>query len=86
MTKVYRAATSHAAQTLGLYSSLGSLSAGKLADFIVFEPGVDILDGGMLESLKIQYVARGGRVWEADTMTELWPVEGGKQTMPPFNP
>ncbi|KAF9010988.1 hypothetical protein BDZ89DRAFT_1167612 [Hymenopellis radicata] len=84
--QVYQAATSHAAQTLGLFSSLGSLSAGKLADFVVFEAGADVLGARMPESLKIVYVARGGRIWEADTMTELWPVKGRKQAMPPFNP
>lgn len=40
----------------------------------------------MPESLKIAYVARGGRIWEADTMSEFWPVKGRQQVMPPFNP
>ncbi|KAF9036525.1 hypothetical protein BDZ89DRAFT_1130161 [Hymenopellis radicata] len=69
-----------------VFSSLGSLSAGKLADFVVFEAGADVLGGRMPESLKIVYVARGGRIWEAETMAELWPVKGRKQAMPPFNP
>lgn len=84
--EVIRAATSDAAKTLGIYSSLGSLTPGKLADFLVYPPGFDVLNGDIRRTRDIRYVVRGGRVWEADTMTEVWPVKGRKQTMPPINP
>ena len=84
--EVIRAATSDAAKTLGIYSSLGSLTPGKLADFLVYPSGFDILEDDIRKTRDIRYVVRGGRVWEAETMTEVWPVKGRKQTMPPINP
>lgn len=84
--QVIRAATSDAAVTLGLYSSLGSLTPGKLADFVVYKPDVELLGGPIVNTQEIRWVVRGGRVWDADNMTELWPVTGRKATMPPINP
>ncbi|TFY58581.1 hypothetical protein EVJ58_g6333 [Rhodofomes roseus] len=84
--EVIRAATSDAATTLGIYSSLGSLTPGKLADFVVYKPGVDLLEGDISGTREIRWVARGGRIWDAETMVELWPVAGRKGTMPPLNP
>ena len=72
--------------TLGLYSSLGSITPGKLADFVVYKPDVDLLDGPICDTQEIRWVVRGGRVFDADTLTELWPVTGRKATMPPINP
>ncbi|KAL0947553.1 hypothetical protein HGRIS_013647 [Hohenbuehelia grisea] len=83
--EVFEAATSAAAKTLGLYSSLGSLSPGKLADFLVYPPGVDLLEDDITHTKDLRYVARGGRVWDASTMVEVWPVKGRKQDMPPIN-
>ena len=85
LNQVIRAATSSAAKTLGLWSSLGSLSIGKLADYLVYPPGVDLLDGDISETRNIRFVARGGRIWNASTMEEVWPVKGRKQTVPPIN-
>ena len=79
------AATASGAKTLGLFSSLGSLSPGKLADLIVYPPGVDLLEGGIHKTLELELVMRGGRIWEAETMVEVWPVKGRKQEMPVFN-
>lgn len=84
--QVIRAATSDAAVTLGLYSSLGSLTPGKLADFVVYKPDVDLVDGPISNTQEIRWVVRGGRVWNADNLTEVWPVTGRKATMPPINP
>ena len=81
-----QAATSNAAITLGMFSSLGSLTQGKLADFLVYPPDVDLLNDHITETLKLKYVARGGRIWDASTMVEEWPVKGKKQPMPPLNP
>ena len=84
--EVIRAATSDAARTLGLFDSLGSVSPGKLADVLIFPPGYDLLEGDIRETRDLRYVVRGGRVWEAETMVEVWPSSGRKQTMPPLNP
>lgn len=80
-----KAATIDAARTLGLDSSIGSLKSGKLADLLVYRPGADVMHD-LKSSLDIQYVIRGGRIWEADTMNQVWPVEKPRQEMPPFNP
>lgn len=83
--QVLRAATSDAAETLGLLSSLGTLSPGKLADFVVYPPGIDLLGDDIRTSRQIRYVARGGRLWDASNMEEVWPAKGKKQVMPPLN-
>ena len=85
-SQVIRAATSDAAKTLGIYESLGSLTPGKLADFLIYPPGVDLLNGDISGTRKLEYVVRGGRVWDASTMEEVWPVKGRREPMPPLNP
>ena len=84
--EVILAATSSGAKTLGMFASLGSLSPGKLADFLIYPPGVDLLEGEVSEkTLQLHFVARGGRIWDAQTMVEFWPVNGAKQVMPFIN-
>ncbi|KAJ7593490.1 hypothetical protein C8J56DRAFT_931194 [Mycena floridula] len=80
------AATRSAAITLGMFSAIGSLSPGKLADFLVYPEDVDLLDGSITESRKLEYVVRGGRIWDASTMDEVWPLKKKKQAIPPLNP
>lgn len=80
-----RAATIDAAITLGLHTSIGSLSANKLADFLIYPPGIDLLNDPIPVTDNIKYVVRGGRVWDASTMTEVWPVKGKRPPMPPIN-
>jgi imidazolonepropionase-like amidohydrolase len=82
---VIQAATASGAKTLGIFPSLGSLSRGKLADFIVYPPGVDLLEEDIQKTLELKLVVRGGRIWDAETMVEVWPVKGRKQRMPVFN-
>ncbi|KAG8958820.1 hypothetical protein FRC03_008801 [Tulasnella sp. 419] len=82
--EVLRSATRSGALSLGLFKSIGSLSQGKLADLVIYPPAIDVL-ADISVSKDIRYVVRGGRVWEASTMTEEWPVKGRKQTMPPYN-
>ncbi|KAI6117523.1 hypothetical protein EDD16DRAFT_1481316 [Pisolithus croceorrhizus] len=82
--EVLRAATIHAAVTFGLDKSIGSVSAGKLADLVVYPGGVDLLED-IRKTRDLKYVIRGGRIWEAEDMTEVWPVKGRKQTLPPIN-
>jgi len=66
-----RAATLWGAQALGMQDDLGSLEAGKLADLIV-------LNRNPLERLEhtaaIAFVMKGGTMWNADTMDEVWPT------------
>jgi hypothetical protein len=61
------------------------LSAGKLADLIVYPPGIDLLEGDISQTRELQLVARGGRFWDASSMEEFWPLKGKKQVMPPIN-
>ena len=61
------------------------MTPGKLADFIVYAPGVDLLEGDIRGTRQIRFVARGGRIWDADTMVEVWPMKGRKQQNPPIN-
>ncbi|KAG6810508.1 hypothetical protein H0H92_011559 [Tricholoma furcatifolium] len=83
--EVIRAATSSAAKTLGLSGSIGTLSRNKLADLLIYPPGVDILQGDISSTREIQFVMRGGRLWDASTMEEVWPTKGRKQILPQFN-
>ncbi|KAI0956725.1 hypothetical protein AcW1_005336 [Taiwanofungus camphoratus] len=84
--EVLRAATSDAAITLGIDTSLGSLTPGKLADYVVYPPGIDLLEGNISNTKHLRFVARGGRLWDAQTMEEVWPVKGRREAMPPLNP
>ena len=80
-----RAATSDAAVTLGIDDAVGSLTPGKLADFVVYPPGVDLLEGDISGTRDIRFVVKGGRVFDASTLTEAWPVPGRKEPLPPIN-
>ena len=65
-----RDATLRGAQKIGIDSDAGSLVVGKLADFLV-------LTGNPLEDIhntaEIRHVIKGGVVWHADSMTQMWP-------------
>lgn len=65
-----RRATLVPAEKLGLERDLGSLEAGKLADFV-------ILHANPLENIRnsnrIWRVVKGGVVYDAESMAQLWP-------------
>jgi len=65
-----RAATIYGAEAIGMDSDIGSLEPGKLADILV-------LDQNPLENIRntntIKYVVKNGRIYEGDTLNEIFP-------------
>jgi hypothetical protein len=63
-------ASSDGAHFLGVDKDLGSISKGKLADLV-------ILNSNPLENIRntadIQYVMKGGVLYQGDTLDEVWP-------------
>jgi len=68
--EVLQVGTSDGAHALGMEHDLGSLEPGKLADLIV-------LDANPLEDIHntntIRYVMKNGRLYEGETLNEIWP-------------
>jgi len=73
-----RVATTTGADAIGLDQDLGSITSGKLADLLV-------LEGNPLENLRhtrgIRYVMKNGRLYEGDTLNEVYPRSRTLPTM-----
>ncbi len=68
--EVLHAATAASSEIIGRAKEVGTLEAGKLADLVILEkdPLQDIRN-----TLSIREVMKNGRLYEADSLDEIWP-------------
>lgn len=65
-----RVATAIGAEGIGLAGEIGTIEAGKLADLVVLAR--DPLEN-IRNTSSLVYVMKNGRLYEADTLNEVWP-------------
>ncbi len=65
-----RLATIDGAMAIGLSKDLGSLEVGKLADLLVLERNPLL---NIEHTTSLQYVMKNGRLYNANTLDEVWP-------------
>ncbi len=65
-----RVATLFGAEAIGVQNDVGSIEPGKLADLVIFEQSP--LDG-MRNTNTIQMVMKNGRLYDGDSLEEIWP-------------
>ncbi len=76
--EVLRAATIGSSEAIGRKEELGSLESGKFADILVLDknPLTDIKN-----TLSIRQVMKNGRLYDANTLNEVWPRQ---RELPPL--
>ena len=71
-----RAATIMGAEAIGVEMDLGSVTVGKIADLVV-------LDANPLENIRhtntVHLVIKNGRIYDGDTLDEVWPRQRSAQ-------
>ncbi len=76
---VLRAATIYGAEAIGFGKDLGTIEVGKLADILVLDD--DPLTN-FRNTLSLRYVMKNGRLYDANTLDEVWPRQRPLPTPP----
>jgi imidazolonepropionase-like amidohydrolase len=69
-TEVLRAATVQSARAIGRAAEFGTLEPGKYADLVVLERDPR---EAIANTLTIRQVMKNGRLYDGDTLDEIWP-------------
>jgi hypothetical protein len=78
-----RIATLYGAEGIGLGKDLGSITGGKLADLVILE--ANPLDD-IRNTNRIRYVMKNGRLYDGDTLDEVWPRQRKLAALPQDDP